>query len=197
MYRRRRRRALGDRINVFSMPRDSIERACWSAPRLPSPGPCMDTLLATERLPRWRFERGHRHHAPAAFLPPVQEKYRTLPPSRLSPEGSKNGRKGNKGNLSGNNCGFLKWFPPRQGHHGPGGSCPCGSPRPLAITIANGIRLPFTLCRWGGKGISRAACLRSPRSCDPGSGLPRARSRSAGASHRRRRSSWRRRVSRR
>src|SRR5712691_6094535 len=108
----------------------------------------MDTLLATVCLPRWRHERGHRHHA--AFPLPSRNCTVSHSPA-LAPIPGRGIEKRAQGGLVGKQLRFLEVVSAATGSPWPRWLLPaCGSPRPLAITIANGIRLPSTLCRWDG-----------------------------------------------
>src|SRR6266852_6043209 len=108
----------------------------------------MHTLLATVCLPRWRHERDHRHHA--AFPLPSRNCAVSHSPA-LAPIPERGIEKRAQGGLVGKQLRFLEVVSAATGSPWPRWLLPaCGSPRPLAITIANGIRLPSTLCRWGG-----------------------------------------------
>ena len=114
----------------------------------------MDTLLATVCLPRWRHDRGHRHHA--AFPLPSRNCTVSHSPA-LAPIPERGIEKRAQGGLVRKQLRFLEVVSAATGSPWPRWLLPaCGSPRPLAITIANGIRLPSTLCRWGGGKASAA-----------------------------------------
>jgi hypothetical protein len=103
----------------------------------------MDTLLATVCLPRWHHERGCRHHA--AFPLPSRNLH-SFAQSRPRAYPRTGDRKtGPKGTCR-ETARFLETVSAATGSPWPRWLLPaCGSPRPLAITIANGIRLPVSL----------------------------------------------------
>jgi hypothetical protein len=70
----------------------------------------MDTLLATVCLPRWRHERGHRHHA--AFPLPSRNCTVSHSPA-LAPIPERRIEKRAQGGLVGKQLRFLEVVPPR------------------------------------------------------------------------------------